>query len=30
VVLNDVIDQLGQRAKEQLLDSARHRMASEA
>ena len=29
VVLNDVIDQLGQRAKEQLLDSARHRMASE-
>jgi len=29
VVLNDVIDQLSQRAKQQLLDSARHRMASE-
>ena len=29
VILNDVIDQLSQRAKEQLLDSARHRMASE-
>jgi lipoyl(octanoyl) transferase len=29
VVLNDVIDQLSQRAKEQLLDLARHRMASE-
>lgn len=29
VVLNDVFDQLSQRAKEQLLDSARHRMASE-
>ena len=29
VVLNDVVDQLSERAKEQLLDLASHRMASE-